>query len=281
MKFDFIKDKIKYKNPIFKQMTKMSTSFIGRYLEISKEKNSILCVGLDPAIPKQRETNTIPSEDRFSFMKQIIEQVSPYASVIKINRQYIIGLKVSQIVELNKLIHSKGMLSIIDHKLSDIGSTNASAIFWIKEEGFDAFTYSPFAGNIEEATKEAHRSGLGIIVLTLMSNKEAIIQKSAKIGSKSLFVHIAEECKKYDSDACVIGATGNVTIENLQTIKEIIGDELLLLVPGVGAQGGNAENIIDLFGNKLMINVGRAIIYTENPAEKAKEFQELFNEHLS
>ena len=131
MKFDFIKDKIKYKNPIFKQMTKMSTSFIGRYLEISKEKNSILCVGLDPAIPKQRETNTIPSEDRFSFMKQIIEQVSPYASVIKINRQYIIGLKVSQIVELNKLIHSKGMLSIIDHKLSDIGSTNASAIFWI------------------------------------------------------------------------------------------------------------------------------------------------------
>ncbi|MCE7740881.1 MAG: orotidine-5'-phosphate decarboxylase [Candidatus Heimdallarchaeota archaeon] len=259
-------------------MTNSVPKFVEKYRKVSESKNSILCVGVDPAIPKQRRLNVMPDNNRISFMRRIIQEVSPYTSVIKINRQYIIGLPLEEIIELNKMIHSNGMLSIIDHKLSDIGSTNDSAIFWFKEEGFDAFTFSPFAGNIEEATISAHKHGLGIIVLTLMSNKEAIVQKIAVVEKKPLYQHIAEECKKYGSDACVIGATGNVTLENLELIKNSIDENMLLLVPGVGAQGGDANDIIRRFNRNLMINVGRSIIYSENPAEIAAQFQKQFNE---
>ena len=262
-------------------MTNKQASFAKRYLEVSRSKNSILCVGLDPAVPEQRKENVLANNDRLAFMKQIIKEVSPFASVIKINRQYIIGLTNEQIADLNKLIHRNGMLSIIDHKLSDIGSTNASAIYWIKKEGFDAFTFSPFAGNIGEATKEAHKNDLGIIVLTLMSNPESSIQKETKIGNKSLYIYIAEECRRNNSDACVVGATGNVTTIDLLNIKKVVGENILLLVPGVGAQGGDAENIIQVFGKNLMINVGRSIIYSDNPGEIAENFQRQFNKLYS
>ena len=65
------------------------------------------------------------------------------------------------------------MLAILDHKLNDIGSTNNSAMYWIKEMGFDAFTFSPFAGNTKETVETAHMKDLGVIVLTLMSNPKA------------------------------------------------------------------------------------------------------------
>ena len=83
----------------------MKTEFVNKYLRVSEKKNSFLCTGLDPAIPQQRETNVIPSGTRLSFMKHIIEEVSPYSSVIKINRQYINGLTTEELQEINDLIH--------------------------------------------------------------------------------------------------------------------------------------------------------------------------------
>ena len=162
-------------------MSELNTTFIKKYLDISKEKNSILCVGIDPATPSQRSKNIIPTEDRLEFMRNIVSDVAPYASVIKMNRQYLIGLTIDEIRAINIHIHQSNMLSIVDHKLSDIGSSNTSAIFWIKEESFDAFTFSPFAGNVLEATEYAHKKDLGIFVLTLMSNPEAEYQKQAII----------------------------------------------------------------------------------------------------
>jgi len=161
-----------------------NNSFVKKYLDISQEKNTILCVGIDPAIPSQRSKNVIPSENRLEFIRNLVTDVAPYASVIKMNRQYLIGLTIDEIRAINIHIHQNNMLSIIDHKLSDIGSSNMSAIFWFKEESFDAFTFSPFAGNVLEATQYAHSKNLGIIVLTLMSNPEAEFQKQALIENK-------------------------------------------------------------------------------------------------
>ncbi|MHA1302770.1 MAG: orotidine-5'-phosphate decarboxylase [Candidatus Heimdallarchaeaceae archaeon] len=257
----------------------MAKNFVDRYLEYAEKKSSYLCVGLDPAIPKQRKKNVIPSSmSRIEFIKKIITDVSPYTSVIKINRQYVIGLTVDEMKEINDFIHENNMLSITDHKLGDIGSTNASAIYWFKEEGFDAFTFSPFAGNIEEATKAAHEYGLGIIVLTLMSNPEAIYQKSAIIEEKPLYLYIAQKVKEVEADGCVIGATGHITKEDIANIRRAVGDRTIALVPGVGAQGGSADSLFFHFGAKTMVNVGRAIIYSENPAKEAEKYQKLFNE---
>ncbi len=256
----------------------MSKKFVEQYLQKAEEKNSYLCVGLDPAVAGQRNKNVIPANmDKMTFMKYIIKKVSPYTSVIKINRQYIIDISLEQIQEINSYIHENGMLSIIDHKLGDIGSSNSSAIYWFKKEGFDAFTFSPFAGNIQEATESAHKYGLGIIVLTLMSNPEAVYQKQAMIDNSPLYVYIAKKINEFESDGCVIGATGHITGEDIFKIRKAVNDKTIALVPGVGAQGGSAEAIFYHFGSKTMVNVGRAIIYSDAPDKEAEKYQKLFN----
>ena len=254
--------------------------FVRKYEEVVKKKKSILSVGLDPAIARQREKNVMPAEDRIDFMENIIDLVSPFTSVIKINRQYTLGLTIDEIRTINRLIHSKQMLSMSDHKLGDIGSSNESAIFWFKEEEFDAFTFNPYSGNVLEATEMAHKLNLGIIVLTLMSNPEAILQKHAKVHGNPLFQHIASLCKEANSDGFVIGATAHVEPSDIMDIKRIVGDNTIALAPGVGAQGGSAETLLRSFGTKTMVNVSRGIIYSQSPGEKAKEIQEMLNNLL-
>ena len=256
----------------------MLKNFVQNYLEIVKKKDTILCVGLDPALPSQRERDVMPIDDRIEFMRNIIKDVAPYTAVIKMNRQYLLGLSTDELKKLNVLIHQNDMLSIIDHKLGDIGSSNASALFWFKEEGFDAFTFSPFAGNIQETVNRAHEMKLGVIVLTLMSNPEAVLQKEFAIKEKPLYLFIAEECKKTNADGVVIGATGHVTGEEIKQIRQAVGDNTIALVPGVGRQGGDAKTILHYFGAKTMVNVGRAIIYADNPREKARNYKNLFND---
>ncbi|MHA1408349.1 MAG: orotidine 5'-phosphate decarboxylase [Candidatus Heimdallarchaeaceae archaeon] len=251
-----------------------------KYLDISKEKKSLLCVGIDPAIPGQRKTNVIPLEDRLEFIRNIVSDIAPYASVVKMNRQYLIGLTVDEIREINIHIHQNNMLSIIDHKLSDIGSSNKSAIFWFKEESFDAFTFSPFAGNVIETTTFAHNNGLGIFVLTLMSNPEAEYQKQALIEDKPLYLYYASLCNKAHADGSIIGATEHITSEEVSKLHELLGEKKLALIPGVGAQGGNAKKILYFFERNSLVNIGRAIIYSENPSLEAQKYRDMLNNQL-
>ncbi|MFX0095895.1 MAG: orotidine 5'-phosphate decarboxylase [Candidatus Hodarchaeota archaeon] len=257
----------------------MVDSFLSKFKALYEEKKSVLCVGLDPAVLGQRPTNTIPlGTDRLNFILDILEQVAPYCIAIKPNRQYILGLSTADIRHLNRKAREYGLISIIDHKLSDIGSTNDSALYWIEKEGFDALTFSPFAGNTRAAAEKAHEQGLGLIVLTLMSNPEARWMKTETINSKPAYLFYAEEVHKW-ADAAVVGVTGHVESKNIREIKETIGNKLIL-APGVGAQGGNAENLIKICGCEVLINVGRSIIYDSNSGQKAREFNDMFNSIL-
>ncbi len=262
-------------------MSELNTTFVKKYLNISNVKNSILCVGIDPAIPSQRNKNIIPTEDRIEFIKNLVSDVAPYASAIKMNRQYLIGLTIDEIRAINIHIHQNNMLSIVDHKLSDIGASNISAIFWFKEESFDAFTFSPFAGNVLEATQYAHKKELGIFVLTLMSNPEAEYQKQAIIENKPLYLYIAELCNSANSDGNVIGATEHITSEEVSELHKTLGENKIALIPGVGAQGGNAKKILYHFERNSLVNVGRAIIYSENPIIEAQKYRDILNNQLN
>jgi orotidine-5'-phosphate decarboxylase len=257
--------------------TPLLTSFVDKYADAVKKKNSILCVGLDPALPIQRMRKVIPNDDRLEFMKRIIADVAPFTSVIKMNRQYLIGLTADEIRQLNVLIHQQGMLSIVDHKLADISSSNSSAIFWIKEEGFDAFTLNPYGANIEECTRMAHEKKLGIIVVTLMSNPQAIIQKLINIYENPFFLHVAEICKFAKSDGCMIGAGSHIKLTDIAQIKQSIGNNAVALVPILGQHTESAKHTILHFGDKTIVSVGGAILYSDNPPSKARKYQEQFN----
>lgn len=267
----------------------MSESFITRFEKSLTARNTILCVGLDPALPEQREKNVLPdryllenkeNESRLNFCIDIINEVADFCIAAKPNEQYLRGFTSADHIKLTNFIHKNDLLAIYDCKLGDIRDTVESALFFYHKWGYDAITLNPFPGNIEEVVKIAHKFSpqLGIIVLTLMSNPEAkTFMKSAKISATPLFLRVATDTKKYCADGCVVGATGHVTEEDIQAIRKRAGKDKILLIPGIGTQKGDPEKVIKTAGKNILINVSRDIIYDNNPRLQAEEYCETFN----
>ncbi|MFH0971262.1 MAG: orotidine-5'-phosphate decarboxylase [Candidatus Micrarchaeota archaeon] len=257
-------------------------SFLSKYSDVRKLKKSTLCIGMDPASIFFKEQDSIPrkyfekgseTDGMKRFCLDVINKTAEYACAYKINAQFVIPFSLTDLQELNAAIQSKGCLSIFDLKLSDIGSSNESAIYWMKKAEFDAFTFSPFAGNIEETVRQAHDSKLGVIVLTLMSNPSAkYFMHESQVEGRKGYEWISEEVKRHSADGVVVGATNNP--REMVEIREIIGNDPLVLIPGIGKQGGDIETV-KTAGENILVNVGRDIIYAEDPAEKAKEYFKL------
>jgi orotidine 5'-phosphate decarboxylase subfamily 2 len=262
--------------------------FLKKYQKARDEKDSILCAGFDPAIPNQREKNVL-SESYFegrtieegilAFFDDFLESVQDSCCAIKPNNQYIFHIGLKTYKEINKKIHDKGLISILDQKIGDIGSSNDSGFYWMKEMGFDAVTYSPFAGNIEESLTSAHNVGLGLITLTLMSNKDAIyFMKDSIVDGQKGYEFIAKKMGMHNGDGIVVGATGHVTASDIQEIRKIAGEDCVMLVPGIGKQQGDLRKVIENGGKNVLLNVGRAILYSENMKEAVKKYNNQFNE---
>lgn len=268
-------------------------NLIEKYLKFYKEKNSILCVGIDPALPKQRQQNTIPNnylegcdanEARLNFCLDIIDAVKDYALAIKINQQYVFGMTKTQHQHLNTAIKRNGMLSILDYKLNDINESVKSAIFHLSDSGYDAITYNPFPGNLQKVVQLAHDyvktlrgDELGILVVTLMSNLEApTYMKNATIGGVPLFAYISQQIRDCDADGCVVGATNHITVNEIKKIRTTVGIDKVFLIPGIGAQKGDVDKVLKAAGTNILMNVGRDIIYSKNIKRKAEKYNTKF-----
>ncbi len=253
-----------------------------KYAQITKDKKSFININLDPALPRQRKDRVIPgrflskedADSLLNFSSHIIEQVSDYCCSIKPNSQYFLG-GYHILRKLAKKIHKEGMFAILDHKLSDIGSTNESALFWISDMGFDAFTFSPFAGNVQATVNSAHKKDLGVIVLTLMSNPEAEkMMIGTLVNNQPFYLHIAEMIKESQADGCVVGLTGFVKGEYIKNIQRVVGDRVIFLMQGIGPQGGEATNA--RYVTNPLVSLGRAVIFADNPKEEVKRYYEMF-----
>jgi orotidine-5'-phosphate decarboxylase len=198
---------------------------------------------------------------------------------VKPNRNFIKDLSKSEVREIVNRIHSHGMVAIDDSKLADIGNTNDSGFYHAEQEGYDAVTYAPFPGNIGEAAKQAHARGLGLIALVLMSNPEYKVMKEATVNGMKMYEHIATEVAKHDVDAMVIGApsvTNHITDAEVRRVRELAGGRLVLM-PGIGAQGGDAQYIMEVFGDNVIANVGRAVLYAKDPAHEASKYRNMLH----
>ncbi|MBI4152904.1 orotidine-5'-phosphate decarboxylase [Candidatus Woesearchaeota archaeon] len=253
-------------------------NFTQKWHQAVQKKNSILCIGLDPAEQRQRNDDTIPrGTSKLDWCLNIIDQVAPFAAAVKPNRKYIKDLSREDVKKITGRIHQHDMLAIIDSKMTDIGETNDAALFHAQQEGFDAITFAPFGGNMKEAVMQAHARNLGLIALVLMSNPEFEQIKNATINGMKAYEFFATQVTECDADGMVIGAPSDknhITKEEVKRVKAITRNKLVLM-PGIGAQGGDAEEIIELFGDNVIANVGRAVIYAQNPAEEARKYKEM------
>ena len=243
-----------------------------------KQKQSFLCVGLDADI-KKIPTHLLELEDPiFEFNKQIIDATKEYCMAYKPNIAFYESRGVSGWNSLQKTLEyiPNDIFTIADAKRGDIGNTsNMYARAFFENMNFDAVTVAPYMGS-DSVTPFLEFDGKWAILLALTSNKGGLdFQTFKNENGKQLFEQVLEISQTWGTDENMMFVVGATRFEQLSKIRKIIPNHFLL-VPGVGAQGGNLREVAKYGMNQdcgLLVNSSRGIIYAGNGtdfAEKAR-----------
>jgi len=250
-----------------------------------KKKKSFLCIGLDVDLNKIPKHLLKEDDPIFSFNKAIIDATHHLCVAYKPNTAFYeaYGLKGWKALEktiyyLNKK-HPE-IFTIADAKRGDIGNTSAMyAKAFFEDLGFDSVTVAPYMGkdSVEPflAFDDKHT-----ILLALTSNQGAYDFQTKIVDGVELYKQVLEISKSWENSKNLMYVVGATKAKFLGDIRKIIPNSFLL-VPGVGAQGGNLQEVCKYGMNSdigLLINSSRGIIYASNKndfanaaAEKAEE----------
>jgi len=244
--------------------------FITKLANTARKNNSLLCIGLDP------NPDLMPKVDTLEFNKAIIDATYDLVCAYKPNLAFYEALGIEGLTILEKTVaHIPGDIPIIgDAKRGDIGNTAkayAKALFSIL--GFDAATVNPYLGfdSIEPFISYQDK---GVFILCRTSNPGAMDFQDLRCDTgSSLYETVAHKAKEwniYGNIGLVVGATYP---EELKKIRSIC-PEMPLLIPGIGAQGGDLALVVkygvDAQGEKAVINVSRQVLY----ASRERHFAE-------
>jgi orotidine-5'-phosphate decarboxylase len=225
-----------------------------------RQRKSCLCVGLDT------DPSKIPAGmDVLSFNKAIIDATRDYCVAYKPNLAFyeVLGAKGWDILAETVEYIGKEHFAIADAKRGDIGNTSGYyAKTFFETYGFDSVTVAPYMGKDSVEPFLGHPEKWAI-VLALTSNAGAFDFETLMAENKPIYKHVLEKCSSWgtsDNTMYVVGAT---RAEQLSEIRAVVPDHFLL-VPGVGAQGGNLEEVMRFGMNEdvgLLINASRSILY--------------------
>jgi orotidine-5'-phosphate decarboxylase len=236
----------------------MTRPYRERISKAAAAKKSPVILALDPPASKHK---------LFEFAEKTIRVVEQHVCAVKMNFHLILPLSAAEISRINKLAHSFGLQSIADIKLNDIENTNDVAVDHLTRMGFDAVIANPFIGKggLAALVQKAHRLDAGVIALVYMSHPGAKEGFGLEIAGRGLYNTFLERAADSGADGIVVGAT------QLDILRQTAG-QLPVYSPGVGSQGGDAEQAIRNGSDYLII--GRSIVEARQPAKAAKEIQD-------
>lgn len=233
-----------------------------------KDRNSLLCVGLDPD-PDRFPLHLRQHPDAiFAFCKEIVDATADLACAFKPQIAYFAARRAEdQLEAVIAHIHSHhpGIPVILDAKRGDIGSTAEQyAIEAFERFRADAITVNPYLGRDSVEPFLAY-GNKGVILLCRTSNPGGSDLQFLDVGGERLYERVARlvsaEWNRNDQCALVVGATFPAEIARVRELT----DDMPLLVPGIGAQGGDIEATVRAGctsnGTGLLINSSRAILY--------------------
>ena len=260
------------------------------YQQIRKKK-SMLCVGLDVDFDKMPDHIKALAEDEpiavngtlfkgrarsvVEFNKAVIDATAPYCVAYKPNLAFYECYGTDGIRALEATVdyirsRYPEIILIADAKRGDIGNTArmyAKAFFETMD--FDAVTLAPYMG-ADSITPFLGYKDKWAIVLALTSNASAYQFQTATKDGKPLYQAVMEEMMSISTQDNMMFVVGATKADRLTEIRSFCPDNFLL-VPGVGAQGGSAEEVIKYGANDkggLLINSSRGILY----ASSGKDF---------
>ncbi len=233
-----------------------------------QQKKSFLCIGLDVDLSKI-PTHLLSKKDPiFEFNKEIIEATHHLAVAYKLNTAFYEAYGIKGWKALEKTInyinanHPK-IFSIADAKRGDIGNTStmyAKAFF--EDLNFDSVTVAPYMGSdsVEPFLAFTNKT---TILLALTSNKGGLDFQGLKINNSKLYKEVLKTALTWKNSNNLMFVAGATKAEYFKEIRKIVPNHFLL-VPGVGAQGGNLQDVCKYGLTKdcgLLINSSRGIIY--------------------
>ncbi|ACZ38090.1 orotidine-5'-phosphate decarboxylase [Sphaerobacter thermophilus] len=248
-------------------------SFRERLRAASERSGSLLCVGLDPD-PARLPTHLGPADDArtvLAFNRAIIESTTDLVCAYKPNLGFYLAYGpagVEALIETRRLIPPE-IPVILDAKVGDLGNTSvAYARAYFDAWNFDAVTVHPYMGE-DSLEPFLSRSDRAVFVLVKTSNPGSGDLQDLPVTDEGttepLYLRVAERARRwqgrYGTCGLVVGATYP---RQLAEVRERCPD-LPILVPGVGAQGGDLTTTVqaglDPAGGGLLINAARGVIY--------------------
>lgn len=243
-----------------------------KLIEQIKKKESFLCVGLDTDPAKLPHSLRNFPDAVFDFNKAIIDATALYAVAYKPNTAFYEseGLKGWQNLEKTiTYIKQKypDILIIADAKRGDIGNTSANyARGFFDKLGADAITVAPYMG-YDSVSPFLNYKNKWTILLALTSNEGSKdFQYLPITNEKKLYLKVIKKAIQWASADQLMFVVGATHPEEIAEIRAVI-PEYFLLVPGIGAQGGNLETVSKIAMNNecgLLVNASRSIIYASS-----------------
>lgn len=262
-----------------------------------KRKKSFLCIGLDTDINKIPKFLLDTDDPIFEFNKKIIDATNSYCVAYKPNIAFYESLGLNGWKALEKTInyinsYYPEIFTIADAKRGDIGNTSSMyAKAYFETLNFDSITINPYMGkdSVEPFLEYQNKH---TIVLALTSNVGAFDFQTKNIAdnSKKLYEEVIRTSTSWKNSNQLMYVVGASKASYLKEIRNIVPNNFLL-IPGVGAQGGDLKEVCDNGLNNevgLLINSSRSIIYASNDtnfdiyaAKNAQEIQSQMEDILS
>ena len=262
-----------------------------------KRKKSFLCIGLDTDINKIPKFLLDTDDPIFEFNKKIIDATNSYCVAYKPNIAFYESLGLNGWKALEKTInyinsYYPEIFTIADAKRGDIGNTSSMyAKAYFETLNFDSITINPYMGkdSVEPFLEYQNKH---TIILALTSNVGAFDFQTKNIAdnSKKLYEEVIRTSTSWKNSNQLMYVVGATKASYLKEIRNIVPNNFLL-IPGVGAQGGDLKEVCDNGLNNevgLLINSSRSIIYASNDtnfdidaAKNAQQIQSQMEDILS
>ena len=253
-----------------------------KYRQRAQHARSLLCVGLDADLAKLPAIFQTDAFPQFAFNRWIIDQTHAYVCAYKPNTAFYEARGAQGWHELRLTMdylheHHPDIVTICDAKRADIGNTNQGYVRAVFDElGFDAVTLHPYLGQ-EALSPFLERTDKASIILVRTSNSGAEELQRLPVGGQALWeVILSQVVHRWNQHGNCMAVMGATDLDDLERARSIAPD-LTFLVPGVGAQGGDAGAVLRVGqasnGLGLIVNASREIIFSAEPATRARQLQ--------
>ena len=252
------------------------SGFTDRLERASETAKSLVCVGLDP------DPARMPVSSVFDFNRAIVDATAGLVCAYKPNLAFYEALGIPGLQDLEKTIThirsaAPGVIVIGDAKRGDIGpSAQAYATALFDVWGFDAVTINAWGGR-DSVTPFLEDESKGVFVWCRGSNPGSAdfqdMEIVAESGNMPLYQKMALACREWNTNGNLGLVVGATVPDQLREVRAACPG-MPLLIPGIGAQGGDLEAAVrlgvDSRGRGALINSSRGIIYASSGTDFAQ-----------